>query len=151
MAAKGTESKSVETAAHPITAAVEKMVGAMNADPNEQAKAIINRVLTAETIEEIFEESQIASADDVLDIPHFITSVEFQKSTFDNDGGMPLYAVVTGKGVDGATLFYHVGGGTALAQIVRSYESLPLTFALKLKRKATPTAAGYYPLFYVKS
>lgn len=164
---------------NPLLAAIERITaGAATPDTREVQLGIITRTLEAKTVDEIFETQTLPGAEDVEGIPTNIQSVTFGKSRFED--GMPMYAVVTAvkvadgvpilvrnedgsRGPDkartaldiataiGETLTYSMGGGTALAQLVRAHDSLPLAYALVLKTKESGTAAGFYPLFYVKA
>ena len=129
----------------PLLSAIAKIRSGVDRTPEEAQRAIIDRVLQAETVDDILAESTTNSAEDVIGIPHTITSVDYNRSRFTD--GAPAYAYVTGKSDDGE-LSYTIGANTAIAQLIKLDAHLPVKVILK--QKDTPTASGYYPMYYVK-
>ena len=129
----------------PLLAAIGRIRDGIDRTPEDAQRAIIDRVLHAETVDDILAESVTNSAEQVVGIPHTIIGVEYNRSRFE-DGG-PAYAYVTAESDDGE-MSYTIGATTALAQLIKLDAHLPVKVVLK--QKETATASGYYPMYYVK-
>ena len=129
----------------PLLSAIAKIRSGVDRTPEDAQRAIIDRVLKAETVDEILAESTTSSAEDVIGIPHTIVSVDYNRSRYED--GAPAYAYVVAKTNDG-DVSYTVGATTAIAQLIKLDAHLPVKVILK--QKESPTASGYYPMYYVK-
>lgn len=88
-----------------------------NADPEAMSRAIMERILAAQSFEEVFVPQSIAAWRDVLlDVPVVVTDVHFNRSSYEQ--GAPVYAIVDVVDPNGETRSVHCGGANVLAQLV---------------------------------
>lgn len=115
-------------------------------DPAEAATAIVDRILGAETIEEVFAVAGTLAADDMLETPFRMSKVEFAESDYEE--GSPVYAIITGTTEeDGTEFVLTCGGRNVVAQLASAARFGEVPFALQLERNKKPTKAGFYPLW----
>lgn len=115
-------------------------------DPDEAARAIVTRILGAQTADDVLKVAGTLSADDVLDQPMVVHDVRWMKSAFEEGAG--AFGVVTiTRGEDGQAETLTCGGRNVLAQLARLAELKALPVKCKLTRADKPTSAGYYPLW----
>lgn len=113
-------------------------------DPAEIARAIMERILTADTPEAVLEQSGTTSARDVLEVPLELTDARFMRSGFDEGPG--AYALLTMVNADGEQLTVTCGGRNVLAQVFRLKQLAALPRRVKFV-EAGQTAQGYRPLW----
>lgn len=96
-------------------------------DPEVVSRAILERILTAETFEDAFAPQELTSWRDLLDVPVFVRSFHLNSSGFEQ--GSSVYAVCDLQRADGAnwddgrpTLTVTCGGRNVLAQLVKMLE-----------------------------
>jgi len=115
-------------------------------DPEAMSRAIVERIMNAETFEEAFQPQELKSWSDYLDKPVLVRTFKLNNSTFEGEGGSSVYAVVdiadatTGE-IDTVTC----GGRNVLTQLVKMLEKGWLDKPVKLIAKQT--AEGYQALW----
>lgn len=86
-------------------------------DPEAMSRAIMERILAADSFESVFAPQHIAAWRDVLlDVPVVVTDVRFNRSTYEQ--GSPVYAICDVVDPNGETRTVHCGGANVLAQLV---------------------------------
>lgn len=114
-------------------------------DPREIAERLVTAALKAETLEEIFESAEMASADDVAGIPLRVRGVQWNPSSF---GEGPTFYAVLDCVDDAAQEEITVGCGSVLvlAQLIRVQELRLFPIEITFSRRTRATAAGFYPI-----
>jgi|SRR5579859_4809182 len=117
-------------------------------DPEAAARAIVERILGAETIEEAYGVDEVTHCRDILGVPIVILSARWQRSGFEEGAG--IYAIIDGVTKDGQKLTVSCGARTVMAQLVWSmtHNDLPNTFYFE--EKSRPTSQGFYPIKLVR-
>lgn len=119
-------------------------------DPQEAIGAIMDRILSATTVDQVFEIAGTLGADDMLNTPFKLDKVEFAESTFED--GPPVYAIMTATRVDdGSEFVLTCGGSNVVTQLASAARFGEIPFALVLERNVKPTANGFYPLWLKKA
>jgi len=119
-------------------------------DPGEIQREIIERLLNAETDEQL-ENFGTAEGwqENLLDVPVEIYGFRWMKSDFtDNDGSAPVYVLVDLIRLDdGSRLLVTTGSFNVMAQLsnLARRERFPAVKQLTLVEKATKS--GYHPLY----
>lgn len=88
------------------------------ADPEAMSRAIMERILNAETMEDAFTQQNLTPLRSMLDTPFKITDVHFNRSKIEGEGA-PVYAIVDVVLLDtGEQVSCSCGGKNVLAQLV---------------------------------
>lgn len=116
-------------------------------DPEEAARAIVNRILAAPDIESVFKMAGTLGADDVLNVPFWLRGAEFRKSDYED--GSPMYAVIEATIAEtGESAVITCGGQNVIAQLIAAVRhGGEVPFPIRLTRTVKPTSNGYYPLW----
>lgn len=115
-------------------------------DPEEAALAIVERILKAETVEDVLTMAGALGADDVLNRPFLLHGCKWIKSAYEQ--GAPVFAVIDATFEDtGERTVITCGGRNVLAQIVQLDKLEALPRKVKLVRTERPTSNGFYPLW----
>jgi hypothetical protein len=115
-------------------------------DPDEAARAIVTRILSAQTADDVLRVAGTLGADDVLGQPMVVHDVRWMKSAFDEGAG--AFGVITiTRGDDGQAETLTCGSRNVMAQIARLAQLKALPKECKLVRSEKPTSAGFYPLW----
>lgn len=122
------------------------------ADPAEIQREILNRLLTAETDEELENFGEATSwSNELLDVPVEIYGFRWMKSDIDQkEGSLPVYVLVDLTRLDtGDRLVCTIGSGNVMAQLsnLARRERFPAIRSLKMLEKATKS--GFHPLMLV--
>lgn len=112
-------------------------------DPEEVERNIWERMLNAESAEELFGSTSVMQWGENLGVPVLVQDVKFNGSDFAD--GLGLYAVVTGK-IGGKTVNLTLGARTPLIQLLIARDKGWLPYKVMLEKSARPTAKGYFPL-----
>lgn len=127
-------------------------------DPAEIQLAITNRILAAESVEDVLTMAGTLQVDQVLLRPFKIRDVRIQKSAFTESAGPAVFAIIDAHFLDtpdDQTDVLTCGGANVLAQIA-ALDNLDRSgkvpgalrdTAVKLTRTVRPTARGYHPLW----
>lgn len=115
-------------------------------DPETMSRAIVERILGAETAEEILTPQSLAAWRDYLDHPFTLKTFHLNRSSFEQ--GSSVYAVCDLVSLDdGAEMQVTCGGRNVLAQMLRLLELGTLPADVKLTSKRTQE--GYEALWLV--
>ena len=121
-------------------------VGGKAADPELVSRQIVERLLAAETFEELFQPQSVPAWRDMMDVPVFVRDVKLNRSTIAGSTGAPVYAVCELERLDNASrVTVTCGGRNVLAQLVKAMEKGWLDRPVKLIGK--PTGEGYTALW----
>jgi hypothetical protein len=131
------------------SAEVERFIAAASAqvldDPEAVSRAIVHDILTAPSIDKVFQQRELTHARDVLDERLTILGVRWMQGDYDTTGP-GFYAVVEATNEDGEKLQISCGARNVMAQLYRLAEldAFPITAAIVESGRAT--AAGYRPM-----
>lgn len=125
-------------------------------DPKDAANAIVQRILAAETLEDVFRLQGTLSADDIQDRVFDLIGVQFRDSDYED--GVGVYAFISALFHDtGEVAPITCGGSNVCAQLLKASqiigfqedgETLTQPYpGLKLVKADKPTKRGYYPLW----
>jgi hypothetical protein len=111
-------------------------------DPAAVAMEIISRIVNADSIADVFEQSGATHARDYLDTPFTLLDVKFNESTVGTEGPA-FYALLSGVNPDGEPVTITCGASQVLAQAwkLRDLGALPIDVILVESGK--PTKAGF--------
>ncbi len=117
------------------------------ADPEVVSRAIMERILAAETFEEAFQPQSLPSwGSDFLGVPVFVRDIRLNKSTVKGGTGPSVYAVVDiADAVKGDVHTVTCGGRNVLVQLIKMLEKDWLNKPVKMTER--PTAEGYNVLW----
>lgn len=115
-------------------------------DPDEAARAIVTRILSAETAEDVLKVAGTLSAEDVLGQPMMIHDVRWMRSAFEEGVGAFGVLSIT-RGEDGVAEALTCGSRNVVAQVARLAQLDALPIRCKLVRTEKATTAGFYPLW----
>lgn len=122
-----------------------KLKQEQEADPAQVQLAIVERILSSQTVEEVFAESDVYHAQDLVDQPLIVNGVRFNRSDF--DGVLAGYALMECADPDGGPDFLvSCGAVSVMAQLYRLGQLGAFPMPLFIQRAAKPTKAGYWPL-----
>lgn len=119
-------------------------------EPEEVAKAIVSRILSAPDVESVFATFEATPGKELLGVPLLIRGVRWQRSSFEQ--GPVLYALLdavrgdTGEGVTVTT-----SGRSVMAALYRFGELGAYPVKAKLEEARNPTPEGYKPLRLLKA
>lgn len=131
----------------------EDMIAAMRGDlvpeiedPEVIAAQIMERILTAETADEVLGGTTAVHAQDVLTRPFTLHGLRLMKSRF--DAGLPVFAVLDAEFMDdGSREAVTCSARNVVAQAVQLYRLGGLPRVVKIVQSDTPTANGYNVLW----
>lgn len=135
-------------------------------DPKAAGLAIMQRIMDAETLDDVLNMSKTTGTDDLLDKQIVVLGAEWRKSSPGFEEGPGFYATMTYRdfdpagveitSIDGQTIrvsakdrVASVGGQNVLAQLAVIKDKNFLPFACKVVKTEKPTARGFYPLWLV--
>lgn len=119
---------------------------------DEATVAILLRVLTSDTIDEVLGQG-VEDTETLIDHPIRVNDVRWMPSDFTESGkgaekGPNCYAVVSAKRLaDDKSVKFTVGAATVQAQLWRLRFGGGFPVTVILRRKKTPTSAGFYPMW----
>ncbi len=118
-----------------------------NADPEAMSRAIMERILAAESFEDVFTQQSLTPWRSMLDVPVVVRGVHFNRSTIEGEGA-PVYAVVDLVDPNGEAQTVTCGGRNVLAQLVKGLQEGWLVDERRpVKLIENKTAAGYGALW----
>lgn len=116
------------------------------ADPETVAKEIMERILSAETPEDVLGGNAPLHAKDVLTRPFLLNAVRFMRSRFENGPG--VFAVLEAEmGDSGEAVSITCSSRNVMAQAVALWKLDALPRAVVIRQSDEPTAAGYNVLW----
>ena len=116
-------------------------------DPEVMSRAIIERIMHAETFDEVFRPQELeAWREAYLDVPVKVKGFHLNASGFD-ESGSAVYAVVDLVTPDGELDTVTCGGRNVLVQLVKALEKGWLDRPVKMVER--PTASGFKTLWLV--
>lgn len=137
----------VELAESPdgILQLLESMGQAVVSTPEEVSMAILERIMRAETPEQLLAPQGTTHAKDVLGRRITIMGAHFLQSTIEGDGP-GVYAVLDCL-VDGEPMAITCGARTVLIQVLKAKNADWLPMVCKIEQSTMKTAAGFYPMW----
>jgi hypothetical protein len=91
-------------------------------DPEAMSRAIVERIMQAETFDDAFKPQNLEAWREYLDVPVLVRGFHLNRSSFDGQGA-PIYAVVDISRLDdGELLTVTCGGRNVLTQLVKMLE-----------------------------
>lgn len=112
-------------------------------DPQAMSRAIMERILSAETFEQAFTQQSLTPWRSMLGVPFFVKHVHFNRSGFENQA---VYAVVDLEpAAGGEAVSVTCGGQNVLAQLVTMLEQGWQDKAVRMIEN--DTAEGYKALW----
>lgn len=122
-------------------------------DAEAASRAIIDRVLSAETPEDVMEaaNAQTTPAKDLIGVPLVLRGVRFMPSSIEGEGPSVFAVLDAVHADDGEAFTITTGARTVLAQVLKldqlkAYPWGPVQFV----EADTPTASGFYPMQLAK-
>jgi hypothetical protein len=89
-------------------------------DPEAMSRAIVERIMSADTFDEAFRPQQLESWQSYLDQPVKVREFHLNRSAFEDGQGAPIYAVVDIELLsDGEIVTVTCGGRNVLTQLVK--------------------------------
>jgi len=115
-------------------------------DADATQEAILERILQANTLDDILNNRSVTSAKDVLLTPLTVAKVRWMRS--DMEEGIGLYALVEGRRDDtDEPVVISCGGVSVMGQLWRMDELGLLPVKVRFNQASRPTQAGFYPLW----
>ena len=116
-------------------------------DPEEAARAIVARLLSAENEDELFGSRGAVHAEDVLNVPLTIRTVKWQRSSFEN--GASIYAVLEVVDDNGEAFVVTCGSRNVMAVVLwlDTHGKLPTAYQVEIVRADRASAGGFYPMW----
>lgn len=115
-------------------------------DPEEISRSIVERILKAETFEDVFAPQAVRHARELLDVPLVVHGIRFNQSDF--EAGFGFYCLVDCTDAEtGESVVVSVGGRNVMAQLFRADQLGVFPAKLKFTQPARPTRQGYWPLW----
>lgn len=112
-------------------------------DPEVVSRAIMERILAAETFEAAFAAQNLEGWREYLDVPVFVQGFHLNRSTYDAPGSSPVYAVVDlTLAADGEPVTVTCGGRNVLMQLVKMLERGWFDRPVRLVAKQTAADHG---------
>lgn len=114
-------------------------------DPRAAIANMAERILDAETFEEMFSSSNVEPNADLFDKGLAIDAINFNSS--DYQAGLPFYATFRGKKIeDGSDFITNCGAWQTVVIAYKLLENDWLPRNLMFHRNESPTRAGYHPV-----
>lgn len=115
-------------------------------DPEEGAMAIVARILSAETAEDVLAISQVVHAQDILGMPISIHRIKWQRGEL--EGSANCYAVITATNLqDDEKITITCGGINVMTQLVKLGMIGEFPYRARITKATKPTKRGYLPLW----
>lgn len=143
----GTDVVTIDAPAPPAVASyLSSSKAAVEEDPEQVAWEIVQRILSAQSPDEVLSRQQVMSAKELLGFPLIIERVRWQRSAYEQRESM--YALVNAHRTDlDVDVVVTCGGRNVMAQLWRLGELNAFPIKAKFGTTAQPTANGYYPLW----
>lgn len=114
-------------------------------DPEEIQRSILEKILGAATIDEVFAVQEARHARDLLGIPLEVTDFRFNESDFTE--GSKYYVVLDCYDVEtGDKMAVTCGGATVVAQLYQLQHLGAFPIKIKFTQPNRPTKQGFFPL-----
>lgn len=129
-----------------LAAYVADMEAVQVSDPEEVQRAILNRILTATSLDEVLGRQQIDHARDVLGVPLRVLGVRWMRSDF--EGSVGTYAVIdVVRGDTGEHTAVTCGAAGVMGQLYKVAQFKAFPVDVVLTESDRPTANGYRPMW----
>ena len=128
-----------------VEAWIAEAESAMVDDPEVIERAIVGRILTADTVDAILGTAEVTGAADMVGVPFTLTGVRWNPSGIAT--GLRFYALLEGRLLgngDGVAISCSAKSVMAQAHQLSRKGLLPVDVVIR--QAAKPTAAGFYPL-----
>lgn len=113
--------------------------------PEEIQASIVERILGAATIDDVFAIQEARHARDLLDVAIEVTDFKFQESSFAE--GAKYYVVLDAYDVaTGEKMAVTCGGATVVAQLYRLGQLGAFPIKVKFAQTKRPTKSGKFPM-----
>jgi len=118
-------------------------------NPEDAGKAIVARLLMAESIDEVLSTNNVIGAEALLNATIEVHGVKWQPSGYDQ--GPKVYALIDCTDViTGQRQLVSCGGQNVMAQLLRIQVDNGFPQRVKIVQSARATAAGNYPMWLEK-
>jgi hypothetical protein len=115
-------------------------------DPEESARAILARILSAGTAEEVLASREVTHARDILGEAIEVHAIKWQRSDFQQ--GSSCYVVMHAKSLnDARDLTITCGGRNVMMQLLKLQSINALPARCRITQSAKQTSNGYLPLW----
>lgn len=115
-------------------------------DPEETARAIMARILTAGSADQVLNGHKVIHGLDILETPIRIHAVKWQRSTL--GGASSCYAVISAERIDsGEYITVTTSGRNVMVQLIKMSMNGWLPVVARITKSANPTANGFWPLW----
>jgi hypothetical protein len=115
-------------------------------DPEESTRAILARILAADTAEQVLATRDVVHAKDILGEPLLIDTIKWQRSDYQQ--GSSCYVVMSGKRLqDESPVTVTCGGRNVMMQLLKLQHIGALPARMRITQAAKQTANGYLPLW----
>lgn len=115
-------------------------------DPEEGARAIVARILSAESADDVLSISSVTHAQEILQVPLEIFRVKWQRGTFEE--GTTCYVVLSAVVIEtGERVTITCGGTNVMVQLVKMGIIGAFPFKARITKSIKATARGFYPLW----
>lgn len=115
-------------------------------DPEDSARAILARILSAETSDQLLVGHRVVHAKEILNIPLEVRAVKWQRSAYEEGGS--VYAVITATPLGSETpQTITCGGRNVMMQLLNASHRGFLPLRCMITEASKPTEAGYRPLW----
>lgn len=115
-------------------------------DPEEVQRAILERILSAQTVEEAFSRQEAWKARDTLGQVLEVRGVRWLESSFESGPG--IFAALDVVKLDtGECGVLTCGGVNVLGQLYKAWQLKALPLRLRFRQVEKATRAGYHPLW----
>ncbi len=129
---------------------IEKLINSMGdivvTTPEEVTQSISERLLKAESLEQLLSPQSTVEAKSILGKPIVVTDVHWNRSTLaDNEG--QVYAVIDAI-IDGVPAAVTTGSRTIMIQVLKAKQAGWLPMDVQIKESPQRTAAGFKPMWF---
>lgn len=129
-----------------LSAFIESMPELIESDADTIAAEMFERIMAAETIEDVLKDQGLTDAVDVLDMSLRISGVRFNKSTFAEGSG--YYAVISArKTVDNEAVTVGCGAARVVMQLAKLAQLKAYPCVLVIRRADKPSSKGFFPMW----
>lgn len=116
------------------------------ADPEETSRAIMARILAADSAFEVLSGHRVVHAQDIMETPIKIHAVKWQRSTL--EGPTACYAVIDAQRLDEeGHITVTTSGRNVMVQLLKLQHGGYLPVVARISQSTNPTARGYRPLW----
>lgn len=113
-------------------------------DPEAARRAIMQRILDAETPEDVLRDDEVIHAREMIGEPFIAVNVRFLNSDFEDGPG--VYAIIEAASDDGEALLISCGAMKVIGKLYRLATMGAFPRRVKIIEAGKPTPAGYRPL-----